>query len=95
MSYEQYRASLIQSYYDYQLETLMSDFDPRRPTVILLPGGMGSQLERTERAYPANPNLIMETQGRWRSTPPGRTRIPLCSQHTAPSSSSEKIPMAI
>jgi pimeloyl-ACP methyl ester carboxylesterase len=60
VSYEQYRASLIQSYYDYQLETLMSDFDPRRPTVILLPGGMGSQLERTEQAYPANPNLITD-----------------------------------
>jgi pimeloyl-ACP methyl ester carboxylesterase len=28
--------------------------------VILLPGGMGSQLERTEHAYPANPNLITE-----------------------------------
>lgn len=58
MDYEQYRVSLIKSYYDNQLETLMSEFDPRRKTVILLPGGMGSQLERTESAYPASPNII-------------------------------------
>src|SRR3954471_3662742 len=58
VSYEQYRVSLIKGYYDNQLETLMSDFDPRRKTVILLPGGMGSQLERTESAYPASPNVI-------------------------------------
>jgi hypothetical protein len=58
MDYEQYRASLIKGYYAYQLETLMSGFDPDRKTVILLPGGMGSQLERTEHAYPANPNVI-------------------------------------
>jgi pimeloyl-ACP methyl ester carboxylesterase len=58
VNYEQYRVSLIKKYYDYQLETLMSEFDPRRKTVILLPGGMGSQLERTESAYPASPNII-------------------------------------
>ena len=58
MDYEEYRTSLIQGYYDHQLETLMSEFDPRRKTVILLPGGMGSQLERTEHAYPASPNVI-------------------------------------
>jgi pimeloyl-ACP methyl ester carboxylesterase len=58
LSYEQYRVSLIKSYYDNQLETLLSDFDPRRRTVILLPGGMGSQLMRTESAYPASPNVI-------------------------------------
>jgi pimeloyl-ACP methyl ester carboxylesterase len=58
MDYQQYRASLIKGYYDHQLEALMSRFDPDRKTVILLPGGMGSQLERTEHAYPATPNVI-------------------------------------
>jgi len=58
MDYEQYRTSLIKGYYTHQLETLMSNFDPSRNTVILLPGGMGSQLERTEHPYPANPNVI-------------------------------------
>jgi len=58
VSYEKYRKDLIQGYYDHQLETLMMGFDPARPTVILLPGGMGSQLERTERKYPASPNVI-------------------------------------
>ena len=58
MDYQQYRASLVQTYYNYQLETLMSEYDPAASTVILLPGGMGSQLERTENAFPASPNLI-------------------------------------
>lgn len=58
VSYEKYRKDLIQGYYDHQLETLMMGFDPARPTVILLPGGMGSQLERSENKYPASPNVI-------------------------------------
>lgn len=60
MDYENYRISLIKGYYDNQLETLMSDFDPRRKTVILLPGGMGSQLMRSESAFPASPNVISD-----------------------------------
>lgn len=60
MDYEQYRISLIKGYYDNQLETLLSDFDPRRRTVILLPGGMGSQLMRSEDAFPASPNVISD-----------------------------------
>jgi hypothetical protein len=58
MDYENYRISLIKGYYDNQLETLMSDFDPHRKAVILLPGGMGSQLMRSESAFPASPNVI-------------------------------------
>jgi pimeloyl-ACP methyl ester carboxylesterase len=58
MSYESYRKAKIQGYYDYQLETLVSGFDPYRPTVILLPGGMGSQLERTEHPVGTEPNVI-------------------------------------
>jgi pimeloyl-ACP methyl ester carboxylesterase len=60
MDYENYRVSLIKGYYDNQLETLMSDFDPHRKTVILLPGGMGSQLMRSESAFPASPNVISD-----------------------------------
>jgi pimeloyl-ACP methyl ester carboxylesterase len=58
MTYDQYRKELIEGYYDYQLESLMSGYDPDKPTIILLPGGMGSQLERTEHKYPKNPNVI-------------------------------------
>ena len=58
VSYEKYRKDLIEGYYDHQLEGLMSGYDPANPTVILLPGGMGSQLERTESKYPASPNVI-------------------------------------
>lgn len=60
MTYESYRKALIDSYYDHQLESLLSGFDPNRRTVIFLPGGMGSQLERTEGAYPKSPNIFTE-----------------------------------
>ena len=60
MTYEDYRNGLIDSYYDYQLESLLSRFDPNKRTVIFLPGGMGSQLERTEGAYPNSPNIFTD-----------------------------------
>jgi hypothetical protein len=52
MSYDSYRTTLVEAYYAYQLQSLLTDFDPAQKTVILLPGGMGSQLERTDRPYP-------------------------------------------
>jgi pimeloyl-ACP methyl ester carboxylesterase len=55
-NYEDYRAVLIDEYYANQLETLVSGFNPERKTVILLPGGMGSQLQRTEHPFPEKPN---------------------------------------
>ena len=58
MAYEDYRKDLIAGYYAHQLETLMSGYQPNQPTIILLPGGMGSQLERSESKYPASPNVI-------------------------------------
>jgi pimeloyl-ACP methyl ester carboxylesterase len=58
MSYESYRKLAIEGYYDHQLQSLLSSFDPNKPTVILLPGGMGSQLERTEYPVGGEPNVI-------------------------------------
>src|SRR5258705_8094104 len=61
MNYDQYRKTLIADYYDYQLESLLvNGFNPNNPTVILLPGGMGSQLESTEKPYPESPNIISD-----------------------------------
>jgi hypothetical protein len=60
MSYETYRKQFIANYYDYQLEQLVSQFRPTRDTVILLPGGMGSQLERTRDPYPSNANVFTD-----------------------------------
>lgn len=48
---------MIDVYYENQLETLVSGFQPNRKTVILLPGGMGSQLQRTREAFPTWPNV--------------------------------------
>jgi hypothetical protein len=61
MSYSQYRLAQIQSFYWWQLSQFLNGFDGSKPTIILLPGGMGSELDRTARAYPANPNGMDET----------------------------------
>ena len=58
MTYDEYRRILIDQYYDYQLESFINGFAPGKPNVILLPGGMGSQLERTSQSFPASPNVI-------------------------------------
>ena len=60
MPYEDYRTDLIELYYQNQLETLMSGYHPGQPTVILLPGIMGSQLMRMAKPYPASPNVPTE-----------------------------------
>ena len=51
MSYQAARAVLIDAAYDWQRREFFASFDPAAPTVILLPGGMGSQLDRTVGAY--------------------------------------------
>ncbi len=51
MSYQAARATLIDAAYDWQRREFFSSFDPAAPTVILLPGGMGSQLDRTVDAF--------------------------------------------
>jgi pimeloyl-ACP methyl ester carboxylesterase len=61
MTYEQYRFAEITAFYEGQLDQFLNGFDVRRPTVLLLPGGMGSQLERTAYPYPRNPNAINDT----------------------------------
>ncbi|TPQ42830.1 hypothetical protein C2U70_00805 [Bradyrhizobium guangdongense] len=60
MTYEEYRAALIEGFYQNQLETLMSGYRKDRPTVILLPGIMGSQLERTNNPYPSDIAVISD-----------------------------------
>ena len=57
MTYEQYRTALIRQYYDYQLQSFINGYVPGEPNVLLLPGGMGSQLARTPNPYPASPNV--------------------------------------
>ncbi|MBI1190627.1 MAG: hypothetical protein GC200_08130 [Tepidisphaera sp.] len=51
MSYQAARATLIDAAYDWQRREFFAGFDPAAPTVVLLPGGMGSQLDRTVGAY--------------------------------------------
>ena len=57
MTYDEYRRKLIDQYYDSQLESFINGFTPGKRNVILLPGGMGSQLERTPYPFPESPNV--------------------------------------
>ena len=57
MAYEQYRTALIRQYYDHQLQSFVNGYVPGKPNVLLLPGGLGSQLERTSNPYPASSNV--------------------------------------
>jgi len=59
MTYCQYREAMVAAYYSGQLTGLISRFDPTKETVFLLPGGMGSGLNRTDQKYPApSPNVF-------------------------------------
>lgn len=62
MDYGKYRLDLLKLFYRFQLnEFLVKRFRPDWPTIILLPGGMGSQLNRTRRPFPNEPNFFVET----------------------------------
>jgi pimeloyl-ACP methyl ester carboxylesterase len=59
MAYEEYRKSMLESYYSGQLTSFVSQFDPKRKTIFLLPGGMASQLVKSDQAYPTqDPNFF-------------------------------------
>ena len=61
MDYATYRIKLIEAFYRFQLKEFLKTYRPDRPTIILLPGGMGSQLDRTGDPFPREPNTFDET----------------------------------
>jgi hypothetical protein len=61
MDYAKYRITLIEAFYRFQLKEFLKTFRPNQPTIILLPGGMGSQLDRTWNPFPKEPNTFDET----------------------------------
>ncbi len=61
MDYATYRIRLIEAFYRFQLKEFLKTFRPDQPTVILLPGGMGSQLDRSCDPFPKEPNTFDET----------------------------------
>ena len=56
--YLQYREAMLDAYYFGQLTGFASTFDLNKKTVILLPGGMGSHLKRTDQPFPAPNNIF-------------------------------------
>ena len=60
MDYAKYRIKLIEAFYRFQLKEFLKTFRPDQPTIILLPGGMGSQLDRTCDPFPKEPNTFDE-----------------------------------
>jgi len=54
MSYKSSRNHEIRSENIRIAEELVKEYDPNKKTIILLPGGLGSQLERTKKPYSQN-----------------------------------------
>ncbi len=54
MSYNAVRRNEIRNQNIRHVGELVKVYDPNKKTVILLPGGMGSQLERTVKPYKEN-----------------------------------------
>jgi hypothetical protein len=61
MDYAKYRITLIEAFYRFQLKEFLKTFRPGQPTIILPPGGMGSQLDRTCNAFTEEPSTFDET----------------------------------
>ena len=59
MSYSDWRKSLIYNMYNATIREFVTRYQPGWPTVVLLPGGMGSQLDRSMEAY--QPDLRQPT----------------------------------
>ena len=51
MSYQSFRKKNLTAALDAQIGAILNRFKPGEPTVVLLPGGMGSELKITDRAY--------------------------------------------
>jgi len=59
VEYKAARQALITEVYKNQARRFASTYRRKRPTVVLLPGGMGSQLERSEKKHDGNtPNIL-------------------------------------
>ena len=57
MTYEKARHSSIRDALGRRIEAFARHYKPGLPTIILLPGGMGSQLDRSKRRYTRGTNL--------------------------------------
>lgn len=65
MSYADARLQAVRDAATSVLDTLLASYDPDRPTVILLPGGMGSQLDRSNAAYTGDPIPLTDFAVLW------------------------------
>lgn len=66
MTYEQSRRHEIRSNIIRVVNNLVNSYDPNKKTVILLPGGMGSHLERTTSSYkPSKPGPFKNFETLW------------------------------
>lgn len=55
MDYHQVRAVTVRNAYAATIRKFFEGYDPQRPIVVLLPGGMGSQLDRSSKPFDQMP----------------------------------------
>jgi len=51
MTYDEWRVAAVKGVYTRTIEKLVDDYRKDRPTIVLLPGGMGSRLLRSDERY--------------------------------------------
>jgi len=65
MDYETYRKGLIELHYESQIADAIARHRPGRPVVVLLPGGLGSQLKRSAHTFPDKTPFDQITETIW------------------------------
>ncbi|MEJ1341373.1 MAG: hypothetical protein RPU14_04785 [Candidatus Sedimenticola sp. (ex Thyasira tokunagai)] len=68
MDYEIGRANAVRRASLGTIKKLLANFDPYRKTVILLPGGMGSHLERSPEKFQGEPMSFDDYDPVWMDT---------------------------
>ena len=65
MSYDSTRKKEIRDAHDRHIEEFARSYKRNRPTILFLPGGMGSQIDRSDKAYAGNASLPFKYDPIW------------------------------
>ena len=68
MEYQYARRREIIQAHERQIEEFARTYKPQRPTVLLIPGGMGSQIDRSKKAYGGAGSLPLRYDPIWMDT---------------------------
>jgi hypothetical protein len=65
MGYEDTRRNEVKAAHNRNIEEFARTYKRNRPTILLLPGGMGSQIDRSQKPYTGNPSSAFNYDPIW------------------------------